>query len=54
MNVQLTKDEIEVLVSYCDLACRSQGLQAAGNALHLVKKLREAQEDEPADELEES
>jgi len=43
-NVQLSDDEIRVLIGMMDAAVRAQGLQVAANAIHLAGKLQEAKE----------
>lgn len=42
MNIELTPEEANVLVSLIDVAVKSAGLQAAESALHFVNKIKEA------------
>ena len=44
----LTDKELDLLVSYCDLACKTGGLNASVDALPLAQKLLTMKTDTPA------
>lgn len=47
--MQFTKDELQLIINLCDIACRAQGINIAQMALPLAQKCQEAlnQPDEP-------
>ena len=48
-RVDFTDDEIKVTIGLFDAALRAQGLQIAGNVVHLTTKLQNAMEVEDVD-----
>jgi hypothetical protein len=40
--IELTDEEIRVLISMIDVAVRARGMEAAESGVHFVKKLQEA------------
>ena len=51
-TIELSEQEIQVLMGMIDAAVRAQGLNVAANAVHLAGKLQNAAEVEaPEDEL---
>jgi len=45
-TIELTDEEIRVLISMIDVAVRARGMEAAESGVHFVKKLQEAKEPE--------
>lgn len=53
-TIELTEDEIKVLMGMIDTAVRAQGLNVAQNAVHLAGKLQNAPDrPEPENDTEE-
>ena len=46
-HLELTEEEIRVLVGMIDVAVRARGLEAAGSAVHLAAKIQNAPEVTP-------
>lgn len=42
LNIELTETEATAAIQLFDIAVKAQGLQIAGNAVHLTEKLRRA------------
>jgi len=51
--IELSDDEIKVLLGMIDVFVRAEGLNGAANALHLARKLQEAEEPPEQDFAEE-
>jgi hypothetical protein len=50
-TIELTDEEIRVLISMIDVAVRARGMEAAESGVHFVKKLQEAKEPEAPSEV---
>jgi len=51
-TIELTDEEIRVLISLIDVAVRARGMEAAESGVHFVKKLQEAVNGNPDTERE--
>ena len=47
MTKTLTNKELDLLIAYCDLACKTGGLNASVDALPLAQKLLTMKTDAP-------